>query len=1419
MRIEQVYCTHCTYGTSALEQREGELADRVLGYSARAGSLERNDLRNDYRAIERFLYYYLPSDTPPDEKQRLDAANAPRRLFFCPAMGKLQMVGQVAYRQYDTAGRLGSYFAHVLFGDKSQGAWSAVDCLRLWGAPWVQEESAEHPFKLPSLERLDELWAGKNSPISDDAVLGFLRSTPDPTGRASSPSLSDGLGRPSHDVDQVIDPRWQQAAVQQRIDLVVNSLQGLLAFALGRRENVLLVIEPSVAALVFYGVARLLPKSLSEGLGFSTYEPNAERLPVTLAATTFYDPFTTDVRADLYRRRGLVINTFQDRLSEAGAPPGDYARFIVDKLLEEGWPTVDRLLAGFEAAGVKRPEDLELLVRTHGISSQIMSSSPPADDGWRKSEVAVRYLQREVQHQLAAAPAGWPQLHKVIGTPNHLTVLELVASDQMPPEVQRPAQFLLKKFPPEQIADLVNSPLVSRTAKVEALVAYITTQSRLPEDCHLLATDGPWPRTRAAENGLVSDVLVKLPEPVLCQLGNSLNDERRLAFFAALLDAGVKHGPQPALKNVIVAMIGAFGDATLVDVLAKHRPQIQSVCSPPEPVLAQRLGRLLYELPNHAKSFEKWLSVLSEWKASFFHPHLAERRLGEWNRFRSCLLALREPDEAAAKGKLDRIKNRLRAPPRAEYKPLAEALARAMPRRTNELDELADVAASVRIDLPQLRRRLELAARQSGISVNLDDGAGAPAGDNELFDGPGDEVARLHQRRELQTRMTHMVRHVEERLLVYSDDLLGTRKLAVLQQIGQVLAGRPDFLGQGRQMIENYFHNNGAWPAGVLLSTGKTKHGFKLRRRSRNWGPYLAVGALAAVLVPLVGYFAFGGRGSTATVAQKPVDGAAKPIVEKKQAVAKSGTDAVEVNPPKAVEPRVRKPKPALPPADKAPIAEQPPLSKPTKPAASTKENASGDASQASEEENGSAPAGSSDKPSTTPMKEGTPSAEAPMNNPSSTDAPSADKEPAKTADEKATAETPSTAVQPSGDASAVSKDDPVHVVHQSLTLPLPGPAFLERLSLKKWSADPGPITLALKGIAAANDRLGSKYSILTEPRSEGLAIAMRVANAGDGGPSILAMLTTRDGELSFQWMEAGSLPQSATEARPELRRCVVEATTEKGVSYLSLASPIRREPLGMAVGTARLELRPIKSAEFEFNDDDDLYLERGYVELFDGRQLPFGDRNQVVKTARLDRLPSDCSDAQAQVSLSANNKNPLSVQLNLSEDTRLPDELKRLSADEQKTRDLLEKHLQKLKASFGKQRWWEQTKVMADVDLSIKSIGRALKVDEFPTLGGKPPPAKPKEFENEVRTAIIDPGTELRDQFAERQGAVDAFQQRRQGQFKELVRRVVKIAVTIYRRVDADTFAPCLMLGDPSQFRQLPDMTVPVFQVDDQDE
>jgi len=1387
MPVQQIYCTHCTYGTSALEQREGELAERVLGYSARAGSLDRAELRNDYRAIERFLYYYLPSDTPPEEKQRLDAASAPRRLFFCPAMGKLQMVGQVAYRQYDTAGRLGSYFAHVLFGDKSN-PWSAADCLRLWGAPWVEEDALDLPYSLPAFESIDAVWAGKTPTIGDEAVLNFLQPNSGAEGDQS-----------------ILTDRWRTAPAAQRIDLLVNALQGLLALGLPRRENILLVVEPSVAALVFYAVARLLPRSLSEGLSFSTYEPNAERLPVTLAATVFFDPYTTDVRSDLYRRRGLVINTFVDRMSESGKPPGDYARFIVEKLLEEGWQTVDRLLAGFETAGAKRPEDLELLAHTHPLVLQVLSATTPADDSWRRSEVAVRYLSQELQHQLATAPAGWPQLHRVLGTPNHLTVLELIASDRLPPEIQRPAQFLLKKFDPGRIAELVNSPLVARSAKIEALVSYITAQSRLPDGCQLLKGDTRLKARPTSEGSLLTEVLVKLPEPVLYRVSESIGDGERMEFFGALLDACRGPTPPPSVKKLVLEMISRFSDNSLLDALVKHREQIVRVCSPPEPVLARRLERLLYDLPKYPKNFEKWLAVLNDWKGSFSFPHLAERRLSEWNKFRSCLLSLREPDDTAAT-KIDRIKKRLRSPPRAEYKPLAEALARAMPRRTTELDELAAVADQGVLSIPQFTRRLELAARQAGLAITFDENAGAATSVNETVDDRADEVGRLQRRREQQARMLDIFQELQQRLLVYEDDALGTRKLAVLQQVGQLVVGRPDFLGEGRPMVEAYFSNNGAWTGLVLSSNGKTKHGFKYRVKRRHLAPYLVVGILAAILVPLAGIFALRGRNSPVAVATNSADKPPPPTSAMKTA-AESGTAK-----PKRID--------GLKTDGAATIGSTEPSSLPEK-AKNALKNAAprrlSNSNPANPSSTDASPTAEKDpSPPDAPTEDSLPSAE----KPSDGEKPPVNGEARTTMPDKATPEddAPPTTPDAEPDQAAPGPDaagqtasaKAAVVVREFHSLPLRGATFSQRISLKKWSTDPGSITLTLKGLSAANQRLGGKNRLVAEARSDGLAVALETSTKPAGAPSTVAMFTTANNELSFQWADNGQVVESVEAARRQLRRCVLEVGTASDTSSISLAAPIKREPLGLKIGVAKLELRPLNNSEIQFDADDELMLGRGYLLFSDSPALAFGDRDHLNASASLQQLPEAVRDSHAQVVLWRNEKDPFDCELLLTADTTaLPDGLKPLSDDERKTLSTLREILPKLNNLLGRPRWWQDQQQSGAVESHVQKLGKALHIANVPTRAGAAPPGDPKDYAAAIRLQIIEPAQQRRDALAQRVRHVDAFRKTQQSQLKILVTRAVTVTAQIYRRIEGDTFAPCLMLGDPEN---MPVEIVPAY-------
>ncbi|HVA45048.1 MAG TPA: hypothetical protein VNH11_01570 [Pirellulales bacterium] len=1355
MPIEQVYCAHCTYGTSALEQREGELADRVLGYSARAGSEDRNELRNDYRAIERFLYYYLPSDTPPEEKQRLDAAGAPRRLFFCPSMGRLQMVGQVAYQQYDTAQRLGSYFAHVLFSDRSSGAWSPLDCLRLWNAPWVQEDSRDHPFKLPSLERLDALWAGATPAIGDDVLLRFLQSSVE-VGRASSPSKSagDGLGRPPHDDDgQVIAPRWLTASAQQRIDLVANTLQGLLALGTQRRESVLLVVEPSVAALVFYGVARLLPKSFAEGLSFSTYEPNAERLPVTLAATTFFDPFSTDIRSDLYRRRGLVMNTFLDRVSEGGPPVGEYARFMIERLLEEGWPAVDHLLESFEATGAKRPEDLELLVPAHRAVSLVLSATPPEGDSWRKSEIAARYLSREVQHQLATAPSGWPQLKTVIGTPNHLAVLELVALDGMPAELQRPTLFLLEKFPGEKLPELIASPHIARWAKLKALVAQVTATGRLPDGCQLLSADGS--RLRAASiDRLLPDLLALLPEPLLRAAYAAVQETDRAAFFEALLSAARKPSPSPAaLKGLLLEILTQLSDGQLLDALVRYRAELTACFPPPQPLLGTRLGRLLYQLPDQPKHFEQRLSVLNQWKDYFQHPHLAERRLAEWGKVRNALLALRDDAQPAAAGGLDRLAKRLRAPLKTDFKPLAEALNRAMPRRSSQLDELAEVAEKGALSVPQFRARLELAAYNAGAPFSYpkeEADIEAGPGDALVFNGDADQALR---RGEQQARLWQLFRELEERLLVYSDDSMGNRKLAALQQIGGVLVGRPNFLADGRRMIEAYFVNNGVWPTGALLAGKRTKHGAKPRKKTSRTPMYAAVSLTIAAAFVALGYYVL----ERTPTANTSVAGPAKAVAPHEE------------------------PKPAVPPTTppKPSVTEE----RPKGPSESTKSTAAAPKQ-----------AVASTRSKTTP------SSPAAVPEPAKTDHESPPREPkpdvpstaeptrsVASSNSKPIAPMPAPAPEQGGSENKAPGDVPSSEggAEAQPTLPtlvdkaasLPGIGASKRVLLKEWSAVPMAITFELHGLASANKNLAGKGRLVEEPSSDGMTVGFVPGAADSGGPptSIAKFAAEGDG-LSFRWVRLDGDQRGLREARDEIRRCVLEIGGEKP-SWLALSAPrIAPDPLPLINGRLINSIHS-QSKKDDLHVPDDLLLGRGNLQFQDGRYAAF-DGPSGPSPYVLQLLPVECQDSGAVLQLVRAKEGGWQVVI------RVDDNASDLSNDV-KRRKVFNEDLQRLIQLDGNGGIRDQRPEQRDIADLLNRLAKTIGVDEdrIPVLPDTTAREERDQYKRAILDVILSPAKRLDRQLK----AIDWLRQHAE-----------KLSAVVYRQVEPQLYAREVVFGDP---------------------
>ncbi|HVC99225.1 MAG TPA: hypothetical protein VND64_36510, partial [Pirellulales bacterium] len=677
MTIHQIYCTHCTYGSSALEQREGELAERVLGYSARAGSMERNELRGYYRQVERFLYYYIPSDSPPDERLKLDAATAPCRMFFSPSIGRLQMLGQVVYRRHDTAGRAGSYFAHVLFGERDAAPWPVLDCLRLWDAPWVIEDAPEHPKRLPTLESLDELRQGRPAAIDDGLLLRFLTTPP---------------GEAFDDPRRVVPERWRSTPRAERAELLIDVVQGFIELGSNRRDSVLLVCEPSLAALVFYGVARLLPAgAVREGVSFSTYEPSPDRLPVALAATSFHAPETIDLKPDAYRRRGYAYNTFLQTRSAAGRPRGTYARLLVETLLAEGWPAVDRLLEDLALSGCGKLEELESLAQTHRLAPRLLDPAGTLDPAvWTRSAVAERYLGAAVERQLSAVEPDGPQLRALIGSPRQMLIVELAS--RAGAELSPGARFLLRSVPPERLHEVFSSQRIAREAKVETLAFHLSNTSRIPEGCESLWAEGAGTvnRSGAASSPLLSAALARLSQPALVSLQKALPNERGEAFVVALARAcPIDPNRKAALVRFMAETVAAFDEPRLIGLLSRSRTDLQALYPKPEPLLAHRLSKLLYELPDRPREFAQRLEALSGWVDHFPDPGLAEHRLAHWRKVHSILQSLADGDEKKSGGFF-------KSKGKPDYKGLAEALRKAMPEAVYS-DDLAGTMKKKRL--------------------------------------------------------------------------------------------------------------------------------------------------------------------------------------------------------------------------------------------------------------------------------------------------------------------------------------------------------------------------------------------------------------------------------------------------------------------------------------------------------------------------------------------------------------------------------------------------------------------------------------------------------------------------------------------------------------------------------------------------
>lgn len=578
--IHQFYFTHCTYASSALERKSGEVGPHPLGYSARSASVQGPALREIFRRLEHYVYYYLPTDTSAQEKEAGTAANSPKRLVFLPETDFGPVLMRLAYRPKDTAGRIGSYFCHVLAGDAKKlekftsiagksgsgpvppappspsassasalppistpgqtqkagaSTLTAHSALQLWDAAgWVSQDEDWFPHDIQPFDSLQEVLKG-NSPAIDDRVLTSF--------------LTTESGGTFYDPKRIIPERWQKILLTERQQIFKTILYGFLLTRDQQGETLLLAVEPSMAALLFYGIGQFFPQVLFRTQSFSTYEPNPEHLVTKLAATTFQSPEQNDLNDALYHSRSFVLNTWNGRTSnfDASGLTTSYVSYVWKQFLAGGLTQVKTFCSTFSSVGITTVNDLKALMDVENIYHQIMlddessvSRKKPVPEKLSSlplasSRTAVTLLKRRIADGLTKImaqplPEAEKALKNIIGTPGQLLLLELLGTGGNIPNVQNAVQYLTDSLPMEFLAKWLKSSQASDEYKGKLLEKWFLQLRTMPKDCEFLwklsveflkTQNAPTQKPPVPNANVLPETLIRLPHDVLWDVFNS----------------------------------------------------------------------------------------------------------------------------------------------------------------------------------------------------------------------------------------------------------------------------------------------------------------------------------------------------------------------------------------------------------------------------------------------------------------------------------------------------------------------------------------------------------------------------------------------------------------------------------------------------------------------------------------------------------------------------------------------------------------------------------------------------------------------------------------------------------------------------------------------------------------------------------
>ena len=502
--MHQLYCTHCTHGTSALAREQGPVADEPLGYSVRAASLSGSKLRETFGRVEPYLHYKLPPSSATGA-----VLETPKRLFLTRLHDGTDLLGQVSYRDTDTTGRPGSYFAHLLVSDHPQDGkrLSELECLQCWGSGfWQIADSPEFSFDLLPLDNLAELQPDEDSYVSESLLWEFLNTT---------------AGNIFADPGNVIPPRWQQMVPEQRQSIFRRVFSAALDALDDPQSRLIVLCEPEIVAILFFGIFRLIPDLQSrEPCSFSTFESEPDKITSTLSAFPLPESLRDSYDRNRLLSRGTVVDTYREEPSSDSSPNSDFSNLMVSRLLSSGWQEVEGIREGIRKAGWKRPSEWRSVISLHQAVDQLLAPDPPSSPDLKEiTPKRMEYLRNTLFRSLKQYVFPSDQLAFLVESRNHVPLLDLICRDvELQPEVSAVADFLIETLSEKDVVKVVHTERIAASYRLKALTEYLIREGRVPAGFEEL-----WQGKISVEEG-------SKPKPIL----------------AAALDAVLRSGDVPS---------------------------------------------------------------------------------------------------------------------------------------------------------------------------------------------------------------------------------------------------------------------------------------------------------------------------------------------------------------------------------------------------------------------------------------------------------------------------------------------------------------------------------------------------------------------------------------------------------------------------------------------------------------------------------------------------------------------------------------------------------------------------------------------------------------------------------------------------------------------------------------------------------